>query len=780
MKTRHSLWVMVLLVLLHGCGSTASQGPPTPGPTTHPSPELSACPEPAPPLSRTSAPPSLVVQNGHTQGITGVKLDESGRILASASTDGTVRVWDTHTGLMLRRIATKGRVIDLSLSSRGDRLAYRSHDGSTVKVMVVDLAAGSAPRSLGSDGALAVSPDGQHVVVGLHRLRLYDAGTGDELKELALSPIRALAFDPDGHQLALAFGDELALIEVPSLKVIRRWPHPSYRDVRDTVTGLVLLGDRLILRTGWVTYLMGTKPGDPVHTIGRPALDVAAQGDRVLLAEMAGPLSLWSLSSGKELPATPYGGRVHRLAVAAGGSTIALSSSDGRNHVIRVVRGSDLRPIRTLEGRTTGVTALAFRPDGTELVTGSAIADLTRWDLRTGELLGVTGGEEANPIRSVTFDPSGSLVAATAGTWWVRVRDGTTGKLVRQWPAHKQKRVVFTSFLPRGKELLTVADTGGMRRWDLSPPPIPPPKRFHRFVEVARPTGGAIGAVGWPVERAALSPDGAWLAVLGDDHLMQPSGARVVPVMGGRIGMVSTSDAAVRWEAQVITGVGSRDRRLAFSADGSTLLHAASEPPGGGRRLARPVPVLTAYDAVTGQVQRRVHPGTAGTLAALDSVIAIGGRHPALLQWPSLAVRQRITTHDFESTVAAHRPSKRFAFVGEGGATVIVTAAGKTLAMLAATTTGEYVTATPNGAFLASLDGARNVAWTFPGPLEGFSFEQFAARFDRPDLVAQTLATGTSVDLGTLSRPPRVTLDLRHWKRDVSKRTVPLKATVAS
>src|SRR6185295_3843255 len=64
----------------------------------------------------------------------------------------------------------------------------------------------------------------------------------------------------------------------------------------------------------------------------------------------------------------------------------------------------------------------------------------------------------------------------------------------------------------------------------------------------------------------------------------------------------------------------------------------------------------------------------------------------------------------------------------------------------------------PSGAFRASVDGARSVGWSFDCPLEGFSFQQFAAKFDRPDLVAKAVAGEEVAAPATLKRPPRVRL----------------------
>jgi len=106
-----------------------------------------------------------------------------------------------------------------------------------------------------------------------------------------------------------------------------------------------------------------------------------------------------------------------------------------------------------------------------------------------------------------------------------------------------------------------------------------------------------------------------------------------------------------------------------------------------------------------------------------------------------------------------HPTRDLFVIGGDGGATSFVDERGGITATLVSTPNGEWIAAAPDGAYRSSIDGARAVAWSFASPMEGFSFERFAARFNKPDVVARRLLGETSPAAVSLSRPPRLHID---------------------
>ena len=66
---------------------------------------------------------------------------------------------------------------------------------------------------------------------------------------------------------------------------------------------------------------------------------------------------------------------------------------------------------------------------------------------------------------------------------------------------------------------------------------------------------------------------------------------------------------------------------------------------------------------------------------------------------------------------------------------------------------GEYLAFTPGGAYRGTPEAAERVVWVFDEPTEPFGFERFAARYERPDIVARRLA-GDVADVDAAPRRP--------------------------
>ncbi len=85
---------------------------------------------------------NVVVPNtlgGHAKQVNGVSFSPDGKMLATASGDNTVKLWDTSTGKEVKTLTGHtNSVIGVSFSPDGKMLASGSHD-DTVKLWRWDL-----------------------------------------------------------------------------------------------------------------------------------------------------------------------------------------------------------------------------------------------------------------------------------------------------------------------------------------------------------------------------------------------------------------------------------------------------------------------------------------------------------------------------------------------------------------------------------------------------------------------------------------------------------------
>ncbi|GBO52936.1 high-affnity carbon uptake protein Hat/HatR [Pseudanabaena sp. lw0831] len=285
----------------------------------------------------------------HTDAVQNVALSPDGKIIASASDDGTVKLWELEgdNSNPIKEIKDQGgwvrAVVFLS-----DRQIVTAGQDKNIKI--IDIASGKVVKTLSGHtnliNNLAIAPTSDLLVSGSYdnTVNLWQISTGKLMRSLTghTDKIWGLAISPDGKQVVSASRD----------KTVRIW------DV---------------------------KTGENLKTLEHPSgvtcVLVTPDGKRVISGSSDKLIRVWDLASGKKLSElSEHKDTISAIAITYDSKYLFIGGKDIQNS-IHLWNLQTKSSIWSLIGHTDLVTSLVITPDKLKLISGSQDKNINIWKI---------------------------------------------------------------------------------------------------------------------------------------------------------------------------------------------------------------------------------------------------------------------------------------------------------------------------------------------------------------------------------------------------------------
>jgi telomerase protein component 1 len=418
----------------------------------------------------------LATFTGHSNWVVAVNFSPDGRQLVSAAWDDTLKVWDTYT---LTEVATleghARRVNDCVFSNDGQYILSASWDCT----MILWNPSETKPKRtfrghnkpvhsccFSADDKLCASGSWDGTI------RVYQTENANIVFTLSghTASVHSVAFSPGGKHLVSAARDNTIILwDAQAGKLITKLTNHS-RPVNsvafsDDGKHLVSASDDGTVKL-WDASLGKEKQVVNIPSGFINALSFNPQDStKVATGSSECHVAVWDIAEGKELRRMEGHTRAINWVDYSGDGTMIVSCSDEGMIFLWNAETGDV--VRKIEAHRHPINCVAFSPvaGDNRFATCSDDFSIKIWSSDSGELLFELKGHDSS-VRSVAWDLNGKMIASAARDRSLRVWDSRNGNCIMTRLGHKDW-LNSVAFSPDGKKLVTGSWDYNLKIWNM-------------------------------------------------------------------------------------------------------------------------------------------------------------------------------------------------------------------------------------------------------------------------------------------------------------------------